>query len=100
MHRSSWPEGAMMKPAPGGWANAPTRIEPVQTGSNPEGDELSELIGQQIGNYVVESLLGQGGMAVVYLARHPALGREVAVKLLNPEFKADVDLNARFLQEA
>ncbi|HTV20454.1 MAG TPA: HDOD domain-containing protein [Polyangiaceae bacterium] len=89
----------MMKPAPEGWVNAPTRIEPVQKGLN-DGDELSELIGQQIGNYVIESLLGQGGMAVVYLARHPALGREVAVKLLNPEYKADVDLNARFLQEA
>jgi serine/threonine protein kinase/HD-like signal output (HDOD) protein len=90
----------MMKPAPEGWGNAPTRIEPVQKELNDGGDELSELIGQQIGNYVVESLLGQGGMAVVYLARHPALGREVAVKLLNPEYKADVDLNARFLQEA
>jgi serine/threonine protein kinase/HD-like signal output (HDOD) protein len=90
----------MMKPAPEGWGNAPTRIEPVQKELNDGGDELSELIGQQIGNYVVESLLGQGGMAVVYLARHPALGREVAVKLLSPEYKADVDLNARFLQEA
>jgi serine/threonine protein kinase/HD-like signal output (HDOD) protein len=89
-----------MKPAPEGWVNAPTRIEPVQKELNDGGDELSELIGQQIGNYVVESLLGQGGMAVVYLARHPALGREVAVKLLSPEYKADVDLNARFLQEA
>jgi HD-like signal output (HDOD) protein len=90
----------MMKPAPEGWGNAPTRIEPVQKELSDGGDELSELIGQQIGNYVVESLLGQGGMAVVYLARHPALGREVAVKLLNPEYKTDVDLNARFLQEA
>jgi HD-like signal output (HDOD) protein len=90
----------MMKPAPEGWVNAPTRIEPIQKDLSDASDELSELIGQQIGNYVVESLLGQGGMAVVYLARHPALGREVAVKLLNPEYKADVDLNARFLQEA
>jgi HD-like signal output (HDOD) protein/tRNA A-37 threonylcarbamoyl transferase component Bud32 len=90
----------MMKPAPEGWGNTPTRIEPVQKELNETGDELSELIGQQIGNYVVESLLGQGGMAVVYLARHPALGREVAVKLLSPEYKTDVDLNARFLQEA
>jgi HD-like signal output (HDOD) protein/tRNA A-37 threonylcarbamoyl transferase component Bud32 len=90
----------MMKPASEGWVNAPTRIEPVQKELNEGKDELSELIGQQIGNYVVESLLGQGGMAVVYLARHPALDREVAVKLLNPEYKADVDLNARFLQEA
>src|SRR4051812_28795436 len=90
----------MMKPAPEGWGNAPTRIEPVQKELNDGGDELSELIGQQIGNYVVEELLGRGGMAVVYLARHPALGREVAVKLLSPEYKGDLDLNRRFLQEA
>jgi HD-like signal output (HDOD) protein/tRNA A-37 threonylcarbamoyl transferase component Bud32 len=94
-----------MKPAPEGWVNSPTRIEPAGTELSPApaadaGDDLEELIGQQVGNYVIESLLGQGGMAVVYLARHPALGREVAVKMLNPEYKTDVDLNRRFLQEA
>jgi HD-like signal output (HDOD) protein/tRNA A-37 threonylcarbamoyl transferase component Bud32 len=94
-----------MKPAPEGWVNSPTRIEPAGTELSPApaadaGDDLEELIGQQVGNYVIESLLGQGGMAVVYLARHPALGREVAVKMLNPEYKTDFDLNRRFLQEA
>jgi serine/threonine protein kinase/HD-like signal output (HDOD) protein len=88
-----------MKPAPEGWVNAPTRIEPAQEDLT-ESDDLSELIGQQIGNYKVEHLLGRGGMAVVYLARHPALGREVAVKLLSPEYRGDLDLNRRFLQEA
>jgi HD-like signal output (HDOD) protein/tRNA A-37 threonylcarbamoyl transferase component Bud32 len=88
-----------MKPAPEGWGNSPTRIEPAQEDLN-ESDDLSELIGQQIGNYKVEQLLGRGGMAVVYLARHPALGREVAVKLLSPEYRGDLDLNRRFLQEA
>ena len=68
-----------MKPAPEGWVNSPTRIEPAGTELSPDpleeaGDDLEELIGQQVGNYVIESLLGQGGMAVVYLARHPALG--------------------------
>src|SRR5690242_18266443 len=100
-----------MKPAPEGWVNSPTRIEPAGTELSPApvadqgedsgaGDDLEELIGQQVGNYVIESVLGLGGMAVVYLARHPALGREVAVKMLNPEYKTDFDLNRRFLQEA
>ena len=90
---------AVMKPAPEGWVNSPTRIESV--GGDLSGDaELEELFGKQVGNYVIESLLGVGGMAVVYLARHPALGREVAVKLLSPEYKTDFDLNQRFLQEA
>jgi HD-like signal output (HDOD) protein/tRNA A-37 threonylcarbamoyl transferase component Bud32 len=90
----------MMKPAPEGWVNSPTRIEPVAVDVNDGSDDLSELIGQQVGNYVIERPLGRGGMAVVYVARHPALGREVAVKLLSPEYKHDLDLNQRFLQEA
>ncbi len=89
-----------MKPAPQGWGNVPTRIEPVGADVSEPAADLSDLIGRQIGNYVIERPLGRGGMAVVYLARHPALGREVAVKLLSPEYKADVDLNRRFLQEA
>src|SRR5688572_13360878 len=75
-------------------------METVVVGDLIQADELEELIGQQIGNYKVEQLLGRGGMAVVYLARHPALGREVAVKLLSPEYRGDLDLNRRFLQEA
>jgi serine/threonine protein kinase/HD-like signal output (HDOD) protein len=63
-------------------------------------EDISDLNGRQIGNYVIERPLARGGMAVVYLARHPGLGREVAVKLLSPEYQGDAELNARFLQEA
>lgn len=93
-----------MKPTPQGWGNVPTRIEPALDGpsvAEAEVDtDLSELIGCQVGNYVIERPLARGGMAVVYLAKHPGLGREVAVKLLSPEYQNDVDLNRRFLQEA
>jgi HD-like signal output (HDOD) protein len=97
-----------MKPAPQGWGNAPTRIEPAAGAlDEPIAEELPELLpdisdlnGQQIGNYVIEGPLGRGGMAVVYLAKHPGLGREVAVKVLSPEYQGDADLNRRFLQEA
>ena len=47
------------------------------------------LIGTQIGNYEVVSRLGQGGMGVVYLVRHPLLGRELAVKLLTADWAKD-----------
>ena len=90
-----------MKPEPQGWKNVPTRIESVaEVPPGPPPDDGSELVGRQIGNYVIERPLGRGGMAFVYLARHPTLGREVAVKLLSSEYQGDADLNRRFLQEA
>ena len=58
------------------------------------------LTGQQVGNYHVERMVGQGGMGEVYLARHPILGREVAVKVLSMACSEDADLVSRFQAEA
>ncbi len=88
-----------MKPAAQGWENA-TRIEPIGEGAAELEPDITDLVGRQVGNYVIQRPLARGGMAVVYLARHPTLGREVAVKLLSPEYQGDADLNRRFLQEA
>ncbi|TDI39606.1 MAG: serine/threonine protein kinase [Acidobacteria bacterium] len=59
-----------------------------------------ELVGQQIGAYRVLSLLGRGGTAEVYKAFHPALKREVAVKVILREVVSDEDWVRRFRQEA
>ena len=59
-----------------------------------------ELVGQQIGAYRMLSLLGRGGTAEVYKAFHPALKREVAVKVLLQEVVSDEDWMRRFRQEA
>jgi eukaryotic-like serine/threonine-protein kinase len=50
------------------------------------------------GRYVVDRVLGRGGMATVYLARDRELGREVAIKTL--ELAQDDELAARFRREA
>ena len=52
------------------------------------------------GRYALLEELGAGGMAVVYRARDEVLGREVAVKVLSPQFAADPGFLARFEREA
>jgi eukaryotic-like serine/threonine-protein kinase len=62
--------------------------------------ERSVLIGQRLGVYLVQSLLGVGGMGEVYRARDTKLGREVAIKILPQELARDRDRLARFEREA
>ncbi|HKW96403.1 MAG TPA: protein kinase [Bryobacteraceae bacterium] len=66
--------------------------EPPQTGE--------ELIGKTIGPYQVMSLIGKGGMGMVFKARDTQLNRTVAIKALPMERLADPDRKRRFLQEA
>jgi serine/threonine protein kinase len=56
--------------------------------------------GQQVGSYVVEGILGEGGMATVYRVRHAYLGTRHAMKVLSPELSQDVALRERFVTEA
>ncbi|MGH9854880.1 MAG: serine/threonine protein kinase [Blastocatellia bacterium] len=60
----------------------------------------ASLTGQQIGHYLIESLLGVGGMGEVYLALDTRLERRVALKFLPAQFTADADRLRRFEQEA
>jgi tetratricopeptide (TPR) repeat protein len=56
--------------------------------------------GENVGPYRVIGQLGQGGMATVFKAYHPALDRYVAMKVLHPAFKEDPHFLARFQREA
>jgi serine/threonine protein kinase len=55
---------------------------------------------QQIGRYEVIRELGRGGMATVYLAHDPHFNRDVAIKVLPPQFMHDPMFLARFKREA
>src|SRR5215472_6702905 len=52
------------------------------------------------GRYVLGEVLGVGGMATVWRATDQMLGREVAVKILSPQYAADPGFLARFEREA
>jgi eukaryotic-like serine/threonine-protein kinase len=59
--------------------------------------EIGTVLG---GRYRLVELLGQGGMATIFRAHDGQLGRDVAVKLLRPEYGRDPDFGSRFRQEA
>ena len=67
---------------------------------------MDSLFGTSIGGYTLIQLLGSGGMGTVYLAQDPAIGQQVAIKVVrtDPDSFADLSttLNAaeRFKQEA
>ena len=59
-----------------------------------------DLTGRRLGTFQITALLGRGGMGEVYRAHDTRLGRDVAIKVLPPEFTADADRLARFEREA
>lgn len=56
--------------------------------------------GQLVGEYEVERKLGQGGFGAVYLARHPLIGKVVAIKILARQYSAQPEMVSRFVSEA
>src|SRR5437867_8468592 len=63
-------------------------------------DRAGALVGESIGHYQIESLIGVGGMGEVYLARDERLGRKVALKLLPEHMTANEAQLSRFKTEA
>ncbi|HEY5243260.1 MAG TPA: protein kinase, partial [Polyangiaceae bacterium] len=50
--------------------------------------------------YRIQSVLGEGGMAIVYEGEHVALGKRVAIKLVQSLFANDDEIVHRFEREA
>ncbi len=70
-----------------------------------DGSDLQSMVDARIGTtiigrYRIESVLGEGGMATVYSAKHTLVDRECAVKVMNPMFAQDPVVRERFFREA
>src|SRR5436190_17938229 len=63
-------------------------------------EPAGDLVGELIGHYRIESLIGIGGMGEVYLARDERLGRKAALKLLPDSLTTDETQLSRFKNEA
>jgi serine/threonine protein kinase len=62
---------------------------------------VDTLLGKVVaGRYRLEARLGEGGMGVVYRARHVLIDRVVALKLIRPDLRGETHLRAWMLREA
>ena len=74
--------------------------------SDPLFDAVSEMQGndtaslpQQIDDYLIERRLGQGGLGVVFLARHRLLSNRCVIKVVQNRYEHHTDIQQRFLRE-
>jgi serine/threonine protein kinase len=58
------------------------------------------MIGKQIGPYIIQEKLGEGGMGVVYKGIHKDIEQTVAIKVLYPQYAKDENFRERFKREA
>ncbi|MFC4783616.1 protein kinase domain-containing protein [Nocardioides sp. MAHUQ-72] len=61
---------------------------------------MMPMVGEEFAGYRLLSVLGRGGMSVVFQAENPRIGSSVALKVLAPELSTDDVFRARFLQES
>jgi serine/threonine-protein kinase len=74
---------------------------PLKAGASRGRKNEDPSLGRVIaGRYRLESRIGEGGMGIVYRARHVLIDRVVAVKLIRPDLRGETHLRAWMLREA
>ena len=58
------------------------------------------LVGEEFAGYRLVSVLGRGGMSIVFRAENPRLGNVIALKVLDPALASDDIFRTRFLEES
>jgi serine/threonine protein kinase len=93
----------------GGLAACPHGADPTLVGDSGDledpsslEDEIEEPLaaGAPVGEYRIDGPVADGGFGTVYRARHPLIGKDVAVKVLKRRFSSDPAMVQRFLDEA
>src|SRR5688572_18220300 len=59
-----------------------------------------KMIGKVVGTYKITEKIGEGGMGAVFKGVDTMLEREVAIKMLRPDFTRDAEIAERFRAEA
>jgi serine/threonine protein kinase len=72
---------------------APLQVEQLPIPSD-------KLVGQKLGDYLVQELLAKGGMGAVYKGVQPLIGKQVAIKVLITAGPAELNYAQRMLEEA
>src|SRR3954451_13001090 len=98
--RPRYPSAGTAMREPRGWTAARGMPTLRSTGRPTTGTGVEISTGTVIGGYVVRGRLGSGGMASVYLSRHPTLPRDVALKVLHAGLAATPAMLARFERES
>jgi serine/threonine protein kinase len=100
------------RPSPASGSESPTRPESEEAGDRPPGPAPRKAarrpdgpgkpkdMPETLGGYQVLKELGRGGMGAVYLARQLSLDRNVALKVMRPEWASNPSFMARFTREA
>jgi len=100
----SEPGDAPTLPVPAGERQAPAQAgsgkKALSAGLVHSDDVRLQLVGKQLGEYTITGVLGWGGMGTVYDGIQPTIGKEVAIKVLNPMLCANPQIAQRFLAEA
>jgi len=76
-------------------------VKQAQSGHMRAGQSGDAMLGKVVaGRYRLEQRLGEGGMGIVYRARHVLIDRVVALKLIRPDLRGETHLRAWMLREA